>query len=105
MRQEYEADSGSKMGMEDQLQRLINAIVDSSTAATTTIHESNHEEFGAVRSRLESIFYIVSKKPLARPLLQDSLSISTKPQVRNMQVPPTAIDVSNGEMHQQLHPI
>ena len=55
--------------MEDQLQWLINTVVDSSAAATKAIHESNHEEFGAVRSILESIFYIVSKKPLVRPLL------------------------------------
>ena len=63
------------------------------------IHESNHEEFGAVRSILESIFDIVSKQPLVRPLLQDSPSISTKPRVRNVQVPLTAIDAGNEEVH------
>ena len=42
-RQEYEAGSGTKSGMEDQLQQLIKAITDSSTAVTTVIHESNHE--------------------------------------------------------------
>ena len=101
--QEYEASSGSKTGMEGQLQQLINTIADSSTAATTVIHESNHEEFGAVRSRLESIFYIISKQPLAIPLMQDSPSINTKPQVRNVQVPLTSINAGNDEVHQQLH--
>ena len=104
-RQEYEFSSGSKIGMEDQLQWLINAIVDSSMAATTVIRKSNHEEFGAVRSRLESIFNIVSKQPSARPLLQDILSISIEPQVWNVQVPSTAIDVGNVEGSQQLHPV
>ena len=55
--------------------------MDSSTTVTKEIHESNQEEFGMIRTKLESIFYIISKKPSAQPLLQDSLSISTKPWV------------------------
>ena len=60
-RQEYEAGSRTKIGMEDQLQWLIKVVTDSSTAATTTICKPNHEEFGMVRDRLESIFDIISK--------------------------------------------
>ena len=93
--QEYEAGSGTKSGMEDQLQPLIKIITDSSTATTTTIHESSHEEFGTVRDRLESIFDIISKQTSARPLLQDNPSINTEPRVRNVQVPLTVIDASN----------
>ena len=98
--QEYEAGSGTKSGMEDQLQRLIKAITDSSTAATKPIHESNHEEFGVVRNRPDSIFDIISKQPSARNLLQDNASISTKPWSSNVQVTLTAIDVGNEEVHQ-----
>ena len=75
---EYEANSGTKYGMEDQLQQLIQAITDSSTTATTMIRESNHEEFGVVRDRLESIFNIISTQTQARPLLQDNPSINTE---------------------------
>ena len=98
-RQEYEANSNTKTGLEDQLQRLINAVADSSTTVTTTIRESNHEEFGVVRSRLESIFYVVSNQLLARPLLQDSPSISIELRVRNVQVLSTVIDANNEEVH------
>ena len=40
---EHEANSGTKTGMEDQLQRLINGIADSSMVATTEIRESNQK--------------------------------------------------------------
>ena len=59
--QEYEAGSGTRLGMEDQLQWLIKSVIKSSEATTEVIHESNHEEFGVVRDRLNSIFYIVSR--------------------------------------------
>ena len=103
--QEYEADSGTRSGMEDQLQRIIEDVTDSSMTSTTTIHESKHEAFGAVRNKLESIFDIVTKEPSTRTLLQDSPSINTEPWARNVQVPPSVIDASGEEFHQQLHPI
>ena len=77
--QEYEGVSGTRSGMEDQLQWLIKVVTNSSTSATMAIRESNHEEFGMVRDRPESIFDIISKQPSARPLLQDNPLISTEP--------------------------
>ena len=59
--QEYDAGSGIRSGMEDQLQRLIKAVTDSSEVATQAFRESNNEEFGVVRDRLNSIFDIVSR--------------------------------------------
>ena len=79
--------------------------MESSTTATTTIRESNQEEFCRVSTTLESIFDIVSKQPSVQPLLEDIPLISTEPQVRNVQVPLTAINISNVEGSQQLHPI
>ena len=95
--QEYEVGNGTKYGLEDQLQWLIKAITDSSTAITAEIHESNHVEFGMVSTKLESIFDLISKKSSAQPLLQDSPSINTKPRVWNVQVPSTAIDARKVE--------
>ena len=68
--QEYNAGSGIWSGMEDQLQRLIKAVTDSSKAATQPIRESNHEVFGVLRDRLNSIFYIVSRKTSMRHVMQ-----------------------------------
>ena len=91
--------------MEDQLQRLIKAVTDSSADATKAIRESNHEEFGVVRDRLDSIFGIISRQTSVRPILQDIPSISVETWAKNVQVPPTAIDVNNEEVHQLLQPI
>ena len=101
-RQEYEAGSGTRSGMEDQLQRLIKVVTDSSVTATKEIQESNHEEFGVVRDRLDSIFGIVSSHTSTRPMMQGISSIVTKPKDRNVQVPLTAINVRNEEVHQLL---
>ena len=66
------------------------------------IHESNHEEFGVVRDKLNSIFDIISIQTSMRPMMQYVLSISTEPRDRKVQVPSTAIDVGNEEVHQFL---
>ena len=76
---EYELGSGTKSGMEDQLQQIIKAVTDSSVDATKAIWESNHEEFGVVRDRLDSIFGIVSRQTSVRPMMQDISLISTDP--------------------------
>ena len=47
--QEYEVGSGTRLGMEDQIQWLIKAVIESFEAATKVIRESNHEEFGVER--------------------------------------------------------
>ena len=91
--------------MEDQLQRLIKAVTDSSAVVTKAICESNHEEFSVVRDRLDSIFGIIFRQTSVQPIMQDISSISTEPRARNMQVPPTAIDARNEEVHQLLRPI
>ena len=80
-------------------------VTNSSEAVTQAIQESNHEEFGVVRDSLNSIFDIVSRRPYPRPMMQDILSIGTEPWARNMQVPPTMIDVGNEEVHQLLRTI
>ena len=67
--QEYDAGNGIWSRMEDQLQWLIKVVTESSEAVTQEIQESNHAKFGAVRSNLEYIFDIVSRKPSAQPLL------------------------------------
>ena len=94
--------SGIRSMMEDQLQRLIKVVTDSFEAAKQEIRESNHEEFDAVRDRLNSIFDIVSRKTSMRPMMRDILSISTEPWARNVQFPLTVIDVGNEEVHQLL---
>ena len=38
-------------------------------------------------------------------MLKNSSSISTEPRARNVQVPPTTIDVGNEEVHQLLRPL
>ena len=48
--------------MEHQLQHLIKSITGSPKATTQVIRESNHEELGVVRDRLDSIFDVVSKE-------------------------------------------
>ena len=60
--------------MEDQLQWFIKVVTDSSEAATQVIRESNHEEFGVVRDRLNSIFDIVSRNTSVRPMIQKEMN-------------------------------
>ena len=60
-RQEYDTRSDTRLGLEDQLQWLIKAVTNSSEATMKVIWESNHEEFAAVRDRLNSIFDVVSR--------------------------------------------
>ena len=103
--QEYEVGSGTRSGMKDQLQRVIKVVTNSFMTMRKEIQESNHEEFDMVRDRLDSIFYIVSKRTYARPMMQYIQSITTEPQDRNMQFPPNMIDIGNGEIHQLLWPI
>ena len=54
--------------MEDQLQLLIKVVTVSSMDAIKVIRESNHEEFGVVRDRLDSIFGIISRQTSVRPI-------------------------------------
>ena len=84
---------------------LIKAVTDSSKAMTQVIRESNHETFGEVRDKLNSIFDIVSRKKSKRTKMQDIPSISTEPWDRNVQVPPTVINAGNEEVHQLLRSI
>ena len=97
--QEYEAGSCTKSGMEDQLQRLIKLVIDSSMVVTKEIREFNHEEFGVVRDQLDSIVGIVSRQTSIGPMMQGIPLISTEPQARNVQVPPTKINAGNEKVH------
>ena len=90
--------------MEDQLQRLIKAVTDSFEAMMQAIRESNHEEFVAVRDRLNSIFDVVSRKTPWRHVMQEVSSISFEPQARNVQVPSTTIDAGSEEVNLLLQP-
>ena len=100
--QGYEVGNDTRSRMEDQLQRLIKVVTDSSMDATKVIPESNHEEFGVVRDRLDSIFGIVYRNASTRTMMQDILSIDTESWDRKVQVPLTAIDMGNEEFHQLL---
>ena len=69
------------------------------------MRESNHKEFGAVRDRLNSIFAIVSRQTPVRHVMQEFPSISIEPRARNIQFPPTMIDVGSEVVNQLLRVI
>ena len=81
--------------MEDQLQRLIKAVTDSSEAAEQAIWKSNQEGFAAVRDKLNSIYDVVSKRTPKRIVMQELPSIISKLWARNVQAPMTAIDTGS----------
>ena len=80
-------------------------VTESSKAVTQAIQESNHEEFVAIRDRLNSIFDVVYRKTPERHVMQEVPSISTEPWDRNVQVPLTAIDMGSEEMNLLLRPL
>ena len=102
---EYDVGSGTLLGMEDQLKRLIKAVTDSSEAAMQAIRESNQEAFVAVRDKLNSIYDVVSRKTPKKDVMQEFPSISTDSRARNIQVPSTVIDAGREEVNQLLRPL
>ena len=64
-----------------------------------TIRQSNQEGFVAVRDKLNSIYDVFYRKALEKYVMQEFPSINTKPQARNIQVPPTAINTGSEEVN------
>ena len=88
--------------MEDQLKRLIKVVTDSFEAVMQENRESNHEEFDAIRDKMNSIYDVVSRKTPERYVMHEVPSISTEPRARNVQVPPTVIDMGSEEVNISL---
>ena len=78
-RQEYNAGNGTRSGLEDQLQRLIKAVTNSSTTVTKLICKSNKQGFAQVKDKLTSIYDVVSRKTPEKVVMQEVSSIGTEP--------------------------
>ena len=56
------------------------------------MRKSAQEGFAEVRTKLDSISNVVLRRAPESGAMQDTMSISTESWVRNVQIPPTAID-------------
>ena len=79
--------------MEAQLQWLVKAVNDKTDVVSKEMKKSAYEGFMEVISKLDYVYNIVLQRVLESTVVQEYFSISTEPWARNVQIPPTAIDV------------
>ena len=91
-RMEQDATNSTISALEVQLQQLIKAFTDYSNVAAKQMHNSGHKGFVEVCTKLDSIYNIILRRGQESADVQYFMSIGIEPRVRNIQVPPTAID-------------
>ena len=90
---EQEERNNTRSKMEAQLQWLIKALTDTSNTATKEMRNSAQEGFVEVRTKLDYVYDAILRREPESVTVQDYAPISTGTQVRNVQIPSTAIDV------------
>ena len=78
--------------MEVRLNWLVKAINDATDATAKEMKKSSQEGFIKVRTKLGSVYVVVSKRAQESVTVQEFASISTGPQARNVQIPPIVIN-------------
>ena len=58
--------------------------------------------FTEVRTKLDSLYDVVLKRALESVTFQEFTSINTEPRVRNVQIPPTAMDAGREDLNTLL---
>ena len=94
--------SSTKSIMEVQLNWLVKAINDANNATKKEMNKSVQEGFTEVRTKLDSVYDIVSKRAPESMIVQENVSISTEPRARNVQILSTYIDVRSEELNTSL---
>ena len=75
----------------------------SSTRSALVLDQSTQEGFVEVRNKLDSVYNDVLKRSPESAIVQEFSLILIEPRARNIQVPPTAIDIGNADVTSSLH--
>ena len=76
---DQEASNSTRYAMEAQLQWLIKVVTESSDTAAKEIWKYAQEGFDEVRTKLDSIYKVVSQRGPESATVQDYASIRTEP--------------------------
>ena len=74
------------------MNRLIKEVLDATDVTTKEMNKSAQEGFMEVQTKLDSLYDVVLKRAPESAIMQDFASINIEPRVRNVQIPPSAID-------------
>ena len=98
------ANNSTRSAMEAQLNQLIKAINDATDAIPKEMNKSAQDGFDEVSTKLDSLYNVVLKRaPEEGVTVQKFASISTQPQVRNVQIMLTVIDTGREDLNTSLH--
>ena len=84
------------------MNQLVKVVNNATDVAAKEIKKSTKDGSVEVSTKMDSLYNVFFKIALESEVVQEFVSINTEPWVRNLQIPPTAIDVGSKDVNTSL---